>query len=577
MKKTFTLSLAFVVILVTGVAAQEQFKHEPKTFTDKTGKFYINKTLPLYLYLDINESGLTKKKLKSESSPKYSSPFFLDKDGYNAIRTPWLVNPKTRKTVYPKRDLIFEIYADSKAPSTKITYPNAAQFHLGDTLYLGKSYLVNLKSYDAVSGVDKAYYSLNGKAYIAYGNNFELPGEQLYNIKFYAADRVGNAASYKMRKVFPDRSTPVTEMKILGDKYKDILSVRSKVELTASDKFAGVKQVYYQLDSGAITPYNREVSLNRLSEGLHAVSYYASDNVLNQEPIQKYEFWLDRTSPIIIDELLGDNTYINGVAYSSGRTKLKLTAVDNKAGLKAVYFSVNGEPYKKYERPFYISSKKGNAVIKYYALDNVNNKSTSTISSTSSTRTIIDLTGPTINRAFIGPQFTMLDTVYISAKTNIKLSGSDTGAGMSYINYSIDKLKQERYADLFNVNEEGFKTVSYFGYDYVNNSSRKVFSFVVDAQGPEITIQQSVSIHMHTEVDSVQVPVFPPHVIIWLSAFDKVTGTKNIAYAINNGAFVPYTGQLRGFKTNKVYYLKVRATDVLGNSEEKEFVFKTTK
>ena len=48
------------------------------------------------------------------------------------------------------------------------------------------------------------------------------------------------------------------------------------------------------------------------------------------------------------------NTYmVGGKEYSSGRSRLKVAAVDNKAGVKEVWFSINGAPFELYDKPVF--------------------------------------------------------------------------------------------------------------------------------------------------------------------------------------------------------------------------------
>jgi len=117
MKTIFNLLAS--LLLIFNVFAQEPLTHEKKIHKKEDGKVYVNKSLPLYLSISTNADGSGGAVLDGKD-PKYSSPMFLDSEGYNTIRTPWKVDPETKKTIYPKEEVIFELYADSKAPATAI-------------------------------------------------------------------------------------------------------------------------------------------------------------------------------------------------------------------------------------------------------------------------------------------------------------------------------------------------------------------------------------------------------------------------------------------------------------------------
>ena len=60
--------------------------------------------------------------LRSDSSKQYTNPMYFDAEGYNSIRSPWEVDNITKQLKFPKQDIVFEVYADSKPPVTKINY-----------------------------------------------------------------------------------------------------------------------------------------------------------------------------------------------------------------------------------------------------------------------------------------------------------------------------------------------------------------------------------------------------------------------------------------------------------------------
>ena len=108
-------SLFFITCFCLNLFAQEELNHEKKIYKNE-GKVYVNKALPLYLSISTSPDGSNGEVLDGKD-PKYSSPMYLDSEGYNTIRTPWKVDPETKKVVYPKEEVIFELYADSKPPA----------------------------------------------------------------------------------------------------------------------------------------------------------------------------------------------------------------------------------------------------------------------------------------------------------------------------------------------------------------------------------------------------------------------------------------------------------------------------
>ena len=164
MKKLLSLSL--ITCFCFTLLAQEGLNHEKKIYKNDEGKVYVNKALPLYLSISTSPDGSNGEVLDGKE-PEYSSPMYLDSEGYNTIRTPWKVDPETKKVVYPKEEVIFELYADSKSPATKISYGDA-KLAEGDEKTALTATDITLTASDEISGIDAIYYSLDGASFQKY-------------------------------------------------------------------------------------------------------------------------------------------------------------------------------------------------------------------------------------------------------------------------------------------------------------------------------------------------------------------------------------------------------------------------
>ena len=106
-------------------------------------------------------------------------------EGYNTFRSPSAVDTATHKTIYPLRDIVFEVYADGIPPKTKIDFGGATLYKSGEMLHLGASAEVTLTAIDATSGVENIYISINGSAYKPYTGPIPINEEKEYIIKYY--------------------------------------------------------------------------------------------------------------------------------------------------------------------------------------------------------------------------------------------------------------------------------------------------------------------------------------------------------------------------------------------------------
>ena len=182
-----------MLISETCLFAQNKLPTEKRNYKSKSGKLFVQKELPVYLKISTSLNDTAKKYLlSSKSMTQYTNPMYFDANGFNSIRTLGEVNSKTKEIVQPLKDVIFEVYGDNKPPQSYHIYHKKV-----DTYTKGKRVYYNqvkfaLLSYDAFSGVDKIYYSVNNTAYKVVPEEIiiDTPGD--YTVKFYATDNVGN-------------------------------------------------------------------------------------------------------------------------------------------------------------------------------------------------------------------------------------------------------------------------------------------------------------------------------------------------------------------------------------------------
>ena len=134
-------------------------------FQAPDGKLYINKSLPLYLRISTSPSeNAPSYLLKSEVTTKYSNPMYLDTEGKNTFRSPSAVDTTTKAIVEPKEDIVYEVYADSKAPRTHLKFENSkkSKMEKDDKTFVNGDLVIDLVSNDEMSGVEQVLYSING-------------------------------------------------------------------------------------------------------------------------------------------------------------------------------------------------------------------------------------------------------------------------------------------------------------------------------------------------------------------------------------------------------------------------------
>jgi hypothetical protein len=561
-------------------SAQEQPPTIQKSYTDSEGKLYWNKDKPVYLRVSETPEGHGHL-LKSKVSEKYTNPMYLDTEGLNYIRSNYAVDPVTRKPIKPQEEILFEIYADGEAPIAELSLKKAKRHRTNDITYYGPELILDLTATDKQSGTEQIFYAINNQEFAAYDAEIPMSKEGTYTVRYYAVDHVGNRGDVAKKSFVIDLKAPVSYYNINGMTDDRIIGASSKIYITSEDGSSGVKTTYYKFDDESYKTYQgREISFNYLEDGQHTLSFYSKDKVGNIEKEQHLEFYFDKSAPIVAADILGDRFIANDIVYFSGKTKMKLTAVDNKSGVKDILFAINSDEFKSYEEPFYLPNQTGVHTVRYYSLDNMANNSQSSEEAMAQLykhkvqKIYVDLTGPSLKYSFVGPSMKARNHTYISPRTNIKFTAKDEVSGLQYITYSIDGAMDELLYDAaFKITDAGYHKIELFGYDNVNNRNVDVFEFIVDDVPPQIIANFS---DVATTVND-GVSIYPSYTRLYLAAIDQETGVEKIYYAVNGRPKKLYNGIIQGFKKGKKYTIDVYAYDNLGNESQKTIEFKIEK
>lgn len=568
------ISIIFIFTAIISIA-QPKAEHNPKSFKDTDGTLYWNKELPVYIRISETPEG-EGYLMKSKSTKEYTNPYYFDEEGENTIRTKYAVCKNTKEAIPQKIEVVWDLMVDGTAPKSNIDFKNAPKHKSSTMVYYGKNLKLDITTKDNLVGVESLFYSLDKKDYINVNGLVNVDTEGEHSIAVYGVDKVGNDEEPIIKTFIVDHSAPSTNHRIEGISHGNILAAQTKLILSSEDNYAGIENIYYTIDNGDEKKYTgKPINLQNINDGEHTMKYYAVDNVGNKEEVKSYDFYLDKFAPILAADILGDRFIVEDQIYFSGRTKLKLTAVDNKAGVKHVMFAIDSDNFEKYEQPFYLPSVAGIHIVKYFAEDNLENKTLDRHRTNERyqkymhnvSKVYVDLTGPTLGYDFIGPHMQMRDTFIINTKTKIKIKATDAESGFQYSSYSIDgELEETKYTEPFSIEEDGFHEVECFAYDNVNNRNKNIFGLIVDNIPPDINYYFSVTpIGRENGYD-----VFPDYVQLFLSATDKLVGTRNIYVAVNGGKYEQYFRGFKKFERGKLNKIKIKAIDNLDNVKEKE-------
>lgn len=550
---------------------------EKTSYVDTNNRYFHNLYLPVYLYLSFSEN-VPPTQISTKDAPNKKNPlapFYFNKHGKHTIN--YFTNE-----VDKSQTVDFVVYADGYAPKSESKFDGDTPYNSNGKLYYPNNLAVSITAVDEMSGLAETFISLNFADYTEYNGMLVFEKEGEYVLQYLSTDNVGNVEKAHRRTFIIDGTAPNTYHNVVGVADGNVISAKTKIYLTKEDNSSGVAQTFYQLDKSPWTAYTKGlIPITQLADGEHTLRYYSVDNVQNKGKINEFAFYLDKTSPIMAADIIGDKFVVNEKVYFSGRTRMKLTAVDNKSGVKEVQYSIDNSKFVKYSDPFYLPSKAGLHDIRYFALDNMANQGVGSDEAGidyeeykhNSSVVYVDLLGPKLDFAFEGPKFKKGKNIFINKETKIKLIGFDGESGLKKLSYALNESNEESdYTKPFEINIEGRITLNYFGYDNVNNRNIKKANFIVDNDGPEIIYTYSIAPSKEGEAE-----LYPSYTIVYLAATDDYIGNDYITYSVNGGVETPYKGGIKGFEKNKDYIITVKAVDKLGNKTIEEISFKTDK
>jgi len=595
MKKLITLfAVLFIFSFVINVISQEEEIASPKARAEKKNiyisedqRIYVSGKTPLYLwmstspdsntasYLLINEA--SRLKFEQNGGNITPQPFFLEGHGRHSVVHPSSANWKNKslsETVKLEPERVFLFHSDEVEPSTKIEFSQAKKIKARNTTIYGSAIDLTLKSVDKNSGVKNIYYSVNNSEFNLYANPINIKEEAAHNLKYYSVDNVGNVEKTKQIDFSLDLSAPKTEAFIKNIHKDNILSPSARYELKCSDNLSGVSKIHYKIASKENilegTYRGKPISLNLLKDGEYKLVYFAEDKVGNIETANEFPFYLDKEPPDVQISIEGSQYRANNKLFTSVNSRIKLSAIDNKSNVQKIGYSTGGSEILNYTEPFALQEKSGLHNITYFAVDSVGNKSKK-----KNLTLNLDISPPNSEYHFVGPEFQVRQTSYITSKTQLVISAKDGQSGVNKIEYKLDNNEVCQYSGAVQIDSHGDHKIIYYSTDNViNKEENKTIEFFVDNESPEIFAHFSISSSKTVEPVKIgdELEIYPPHTMLYLGSTDNSSGVKKIMYSINNGPKKEYKALLPFNKTGE-YVVDIQAIDQVGNICDKKLHF----
>jgi len=222
-------------------------------YINENGELFVKTGVPFYLFVSASQSE------DGYLTHKEESPLVINEHGTHYL---------TLITEPNKKEKEVKIFADGKAPVSKIEIISGLVFHFGDRYYVNTPSEICIRSRDEESGLGNTFYSIGDSAFKAISGCIKVEGLPEAVVQFYSEDEVGNReATKQVRLIFNPQAIIPLENIYFAHNSAAILS-ESKKEL---DKLAGLLKEYPEIrielmahtDSRGSSSYNMSLSERR--------------------------------------------------------------------------------------------------------------------------------------------------------------------------------------------------------------------------------------------------------------------------------------------------------------------------
>lgn len=515
---------------------------------------FVRSTTPFTLAATDDFSGvvLTEYRIDDGGWTPYA-PFTVQSEGAHVIRyrsSDHVGNREMEKT--------FTVIVDDTPPVSAISISNP-KYQGSSALFATSTTTFTITATDAGSGVERIEYRIDGGAWTLHAP-FTLSAEGPHTIDYRASDLVGNLEAFRTLSVTVDNTSPASAITVGAPRFTAAdgtlyTSPATTYTLTATDNLSGIASTEYRNDSGAWIAY---APFTIAAEGSHAIGYRSIDNVTNAEVEKTMTVVVDNAPPVTTISVGVPKHETNGKLYVTGSTAFTLSVTDNLSGVARTEYRIDDGQWLPYAS-FAIATE-GEHVIGFRSADNLSNQEAEKILTI-----IVDNTTPVSTIAVGSPQYSANGNLYISGRTELDISATDSASGVKASEYGIDKAAFSDYAGPFSFAAltDGGHIVVFRSADNLGNlETAKQLDVILDKTPPQTVITASPPLTAEA------VNTISPQTIFTLTTTDNLAGVKGIWYRIDDGQWLLYADgfTLAGLKAGS-HTISYSACDNVGNDE----------
>lgn len=317
----------------------------------------------------------------------YDAPlFFTGPDGTKTMQFIADDNVENRSAVQS-----LTVMLDATPPASLLSL-QGTQFVVGTKTFISTLTWVSLSAQDPVvngvaSGLARLEYRVDTGDYLPYASPFRLTAGS-HHLDYRALDRMGNMETANFADLTVDGTAPRTTLSITGPQFNtgDMKYIAEYTTLSLSSRDvdesgragSGVVSLKVRVDGNDFAVYGGSFTL---TEGRHAVEFFAVDHVGNAENVQSVVFSVDATPPATTLTITGPQS--GQPPHIGPSTTLSLSAVDPlghnvASGVSQTFYRVADSPttpFQVYQPPnINLAGVTGQHTLEFYSQDNIGRK-----------------------------------------------------------------------------------------------------------------------------------------------------------------------------------------------------------
>lgn len=362
---------------------------------------------------------------------------------------------------------------------------------------LSGSAKIVLTSTDAMSGVYRTFYSIDGKkpklytkplsATLFRGGSHKLAFFSIDNVENNNSDDENRQNNENFLDIITDETGPLVNVEISGDQYKGKLhyvSSKTKIKITAEDENCEVDEINYSFGNYLMkNEYTKEILFPK-QKGKQILYFSAYDEIGNRSPRKSKTYYVDNDSPITGVNIGKPQFFNRDTLFISKATPVIFFSKDYESGVKQTEYSINDAVFQKYDKKLILSNENFYK-IKFKSIDNVNNAE-----QIKETHMQVDNNAPQIfvnfsiqkirDESLNGETYPVYPTY-----TKMYIGATDKYSGTETIKYSINGGKTLNYNSEANIsktkllNKAQFYTVKIIATDKLGNKNEKIIKFYI--------------------------------------------------------------------------------------------------